>query len=90
MYAAIVTVTIDAGREDAALQMLQSQIVPMVKQSPGFVSGVWLDPVGGKGLSVVVFESEEHARAVAPPVGCQPDMPVTIDSVEFRGVAARA
>jgi hypothetical protein len=37
--------------------------------APGFVSGYWLEPIDGVGLSIVVFETKEHAdKAVAYPL----------------------
>src|SRR5438876_10448060 len=44
MHAALVSVTIDTGKEDEARRLLNEQIVPMVKGSPGFVAGYWFAP----------------------------------------------
>ena len=91
MYAAFVTVTIDAGKEAEAREMLATQVVPMVKQADGLVAGYWGEPVDGRGLSVVVFDTEEHARAAAPPAGMRPPgSPVVVDTVDFREVIATA
>ena len=91
VYAAFVTVTIDAGKEAEARELLASQIVPMVKQSAGLIAGYWGEPVDGRGLSVVVFDSEEHARAAAPPAGVRPPgAPVVVETVDFREVIATA
>lgn len=92
MYAVLVNVTIDAGKEDEAERSLNDQLLPMLKSSPGFVAGYWLAPEGNTGWSIVVFDTEENARAVAPPIGSRPpgDVPVTIDQVEFREVIASA
>jgi hypothetical protein len=91
MYAALVTVSIDAGREAEAQEMLTSQVIPMVKQSDGLVAGYWTEPQGGKGVSVVIFDTEEHARAAARPAGMRPPgAPVVVDTVEFRHVIATA
>jgi hypothetical protein len=43
-------------------QVLRDETLPMLSALPGFVTGWWLAPVGGKGLAVVVFESEEAVR----------------------------
>ena len=59
----------------------------MVKASAGFIAGYWLEPKDGKGFSFVVFESEDQARKVAPPVGTSPTAGVTVVTVEFRPVA---
>jgi len=91
MYAALVSVTIDAGKEDEARQVLTEQIVPMVKASPGFVAAYWMEPQGGKGWSIAIFDTEENARATAPPAGTRPPgAPVTVDYVEFREIIASA
>jgi hypothetical protein len=91
MYAALVSVSIDAGKEDEARVMLSEQIVPLVKSSAGFVAGYWMAPEDSKGWSVVIFDTEEHARASAPPAGMRPEgAPVVVDFVQFREVIASA
>lgn len=91
MYAAFVTVTIDPGKDAEAQAMLASQVVPMVKQSEGLIAGYWGEPLDGKGLSVVIFDTEEHARAAAPPAGMRPPgSPVVVDTVDFREIIATA
>jgi hypothetical protein len=37
----------------------------LVLRVPGFVSAYWLAPVDGVGLSVIVFETKEHAETAA-------------------------
>ena len=42
--------------------MLNDQVIPVVKQLPGFQRGVWLrSEDGSTGMGIVVFDSEEHA-----------------------------
>ena len=91
MHAIVVTVTI--SDYEAARQELHDRVIPTVKQMPGFVSGYWLAPSDSKGLSIAVFDSEEHANAMAAqlrdgafPV---PDA-VTFESVDVREVAGSA
>ena len=88
MHAALVTVTIDPAQ--AARVALEEQVVPMVRSAPGFVAGYWVDPVDGKGLSFVVFESEAQARQTAPPAGASPAPGVTVDSTQILEVVAHA
>jgi hypothetical protein len=88
MYAALVSVTIDPAQADASRSMLNEQVVPMVKAAPGFVAGYWTEPENGRAFSMVVFESEEQARAVAPPKGSSPAAGVVVDTLEFREVIA--
>ena len=70
--------------------MLNERIVPMVSAAPGFVAGYWLEPVDGQGLSIIVFESEDAARAAAPEPGPGPNPGVTMETVEIRTVVASA
>ena len=89
MHAVVIQVTIhdfDRGR-----QMLENRIVPTVKGAPGFVAGYWTRS-GDSGLSMVVYESEEAARAVAEQIQSMglPDDAVTVDGVEVCEVVASA
>jgi hypothetical protein len=90
VHAALVTVTIDPAHQDEAAATLKTDIVPMVSAAPGFVAGYWLKPVGGKAPGIVLFETEEQARQLAPPVGSTPTPGVTVDSVGFYEVEASA
>lgn len=87
MHAVVATVRIadiDAAR--ASLADLRLKLVP---RAPGFVSACWLEPVDNVGMSVIIFDSREHAeQAVAYPV---PPLPgVTPLTVEIREVFASA
>jgi hypothetical protein len=78
---------------DRARKGLQEQTVPGVSQAPGFVAGYWTRSGDNRGLAMVVFESEDAARAVAEQLRSQgpPDPEaVTIDNVEVREVVAHA
>lgn len=90
MHAALVAVTIDPDQADAARSALDSQVVPMVKASPGFIAGYWFEPIDGTSYSVVLFDTLEHARQTAPPAGASPTPGVTVTNVEFREVTAHA
>lgn len=63
MYALAVNVTIESGKEDEAQEALRSNIIPRVKQSPGLVAGYFMQPGGGYGYSLLIFDSEENANA---------------------------
>jgi hypothetical protein len=87
MYAVVSTVRVeDVTVARAALADLRLELVP---RAPGFVSAYWLEPVDGIGLSVIVFQTREHAeQAAAYPV---PPLPgVTPQTVEIREVYASA
>lgn len=89
MHAVVVKVTIndlEGGR-----QMLEEQVVPRVKQAPGFVAGYWTSAEDNSGLSMMVFESAETADGAVQFIKSQPqNEAVTIDTVEVREVVASA
>ncbi len=89
MHAVVVRVTV--RDVETAQTGLQEQVVPRVRQSPGFVAGYWTRS-DGQGLSMVVFESEEDARQAADQVKANmpPGDAVTLDDVEVREVVASA
>jgi hypothetical protein len=92
MYGVVVRVQIEAGRGDEATTMLHETVVPQVKAMDGFVRGVWLRSTDGTmGRGVVLFETEEQARAAAdsaprPPAGG----PVDFQGAEVVEVVAEA
>jgi hypothetical protein len=88
MHAVLVSVKINDF--DKALEELKEQVVPRVSQAPGFIAGYWFEPAGDQGWSVVLFESEEAARAAADRIPGQPPENVTIQNVDVRGVVANA
>ena len=91
MHAVVSNVTIHDF--DRARKSLQEQTVPGVSQAPGFVAGYWTRSEDNRGLAMVVFESEDAARAAAEQLRSQgpPDPEaVTLDSVEVREVVANA
>ena len=90
MHAVLVSVSVDAEAIESAQATLRDQIVPTVAKEPGFVAGYRLEPENGKGISLVVFETEEQARQAAPSVGPAPAPGATIESVELRAVVANA
>jgi hypothetical protein len=90
MHAALVTLTIDPDQAPAAAGALTNDILPRVSSAPGFVAGYWLEPVDSKGFSMVVFETEDQARASVPPTGDWTAPGVTIDAVDIRRVAVNA
>jgi hypothetical protein len=90
VHAALVTLTIDQDEAPAAASALVNDILPAVRSAPGFVAGYWLEPAGGQGFSMVLFDTEEQARESAPPVSDWAAPGVTINGVEVRRVAANA
>jgi hypothetical protein len=84
-----VVINVTVHDADAATSALRNQVVPQVSQAPGFVAGYWVGLEGGRGSSVVVFESEDVARSAAAQAQAPGDF-VTFDSVEVGEVVANA
>jgi hypothetical protein len=93
MQAVVTHVTIDPNRIDDAEELLRSIVMPRASSAKGFVSGVWTHKPDGKGLSVVVFETEDDAKALVSAMQASPPpdgSPTTIDTVEVYTVAGTA
>jgi hypothetical protein len=87
MYAVVVNVSITDIEE--AQRELREEVVPMVTQVPGFVSGVWMEDGEGKGHSVAVLETKEAADAMAQQVRSS-SMSVAVADVSVHEVFAHA
>ncbi|MFF3767631.1 hypothetical protein ACFYYR_26615 [Streptomyces sp. NPDC001922] len=90
MHAVLVTLTIEPVLAPVAAAALMEDIMPSVRSAPGFIAGYWMEPVDGRGLSMVLFESEDEARAATPPAADWTAPGVTIEGTEIRRVAATA
>lgn len=89
MHAVVVTVTIKDF--EAGQQMLKDEVVPSVKQAPGFVTGYWTSAGDNSGMSMLVFETEENARGAAEFIRSQGGSDaVTLETIEVREVVASA
>jgi hypothetical protein len=91
MHAVVVKVSVKDA--PVATEFLRETVVPNVSQAPGFVAGYWVRLEGGdEGNSVIVFESDEAARAAADRlrenVGANPG--VTLNDVSVGEVVASA
>ena len=86
MHAMVVNV--DIGDVDAARKGLE-ELVPTTKAAGGFVAGYWIQLDDTHGASIAVFQTEDQARAVAPPAGGGMDG-VTIAGVQIGEVLASA
>jgi hypothetical protein len=87
MHAVVVKVILNDLQ--AAESMLREQLVPRVSQAPGFVTGHWTRK-DNTGLSMVVFESEDAAKAMSEQVKSMVSDAVTLEDVEVREVVAHA
>ncbi len=63
-HALVSQVSLDGFRPEDAERMLTDQVIPAVKQLPGFQRGVWLRSADDStGMGIVVFGSEADATA---------------------------
>jgi len=63
MYAAIGVWNMEADNWEEQQRALHEEIVPLVSQSPGFVSGYWMaDRTTAKTYTTIIFEGEEAAQ----------------------------
>jgi hypothetical protein len=85
MHAVIVMVTVNDS--EAATSHLREEVVPGVKQAPGLVAGYWTRE-GDSGIGMVVFESEDAAKAMSERVPTMVTDAVTLNSVDVREVVA--
>ena len=93
MHAVFGQVKVDTTREEDARKLLAEIVVPMSKGLPGFKGGHWTREVGGDaGHSMLLFDSEENARAGAARIqeGPPPGAPVSFVSVAVCEVVAEA
>jgi hypothetical protein len=93
MHALVTRVTIHDA--DRTREVLTSQVVPQASGAPGFKTGYWTWHTDGgelNGLAMMIFDSEENARAVGDRISAVADASddVTLDSVEVREVVASA
>jgi hypothetical protein len=87
MHAVVVRVTVNDPEN--AEQRLQEEVVPRASSAPGFQAGYWTRD-GQSGLSMVLFDSEENARAAAERIPTTVPEGVTFEGVEVREVVASA
>ena len=93
MYAALIEVDVAGVDPEQGLQALRGQIVPAIKALPGFHSGTWLTGgATGTGLSLTLWDTEEHAAAMAERFGpgSSPAADASVVRCEVREVAATA
>ena len=87
MNAVVVRVTFNDV--EAAEAMLHEEVVPTVKQVPGFVAGWWTrDQDKTNGMGVIIFESEEAAQGVKQRLESN-EGPGGSDNIELQGIEVR-
>jgi hypothetical protein len=87
MHAVVVRVTIQD--REAAEGALRDTVIPRVSQAPGFVTGYWTTK-DGKGLSMIVFDSEDAATGASEMIPATVPDAVTLEDVEVREVVGHA
>ena len=86
-----VAVRVSISDVESAQKALKETVVPRVSGAPGFVAGYWTrSEDGSNGQSMLVFESEDAAKAVADQLGSIVPEAVTLESAEVREVVASA
>jgi hypothetical protein len=88
----VVLINVTLNDPEAARAYLESDIVPNVKQAPGFVAGYWYGDEGQrKGAATIAFDSEENANALLSMLRDQEGPGhATIDNIEVQEVVASA
>jgi hypothetical protein len=86
MHAVVVRVSI---KDESATTDLKENVVPRVSQAPGFVAGYWTRKEQS-GLSMIVFESEDAAKAASDQIPSTVPDTVELQDVEVREVVANA
>jgi Antibiotic biosynthesis monooxygenase len=92
MHAVVGEVKIDPSREEEARKALSEIVVPRAKLMPGFVGGTWCRALqDNRGISVLIFESEQAANAAAEQMreGPPPGTPATFVSADVFEVIAQ-
>jgi len=93
MYAVLIEVNADESHVEAARRYLPKVAAPTAREA-GAKGGYWLAPQNGRGLSVVVFDTEDEARATAShfevgkPADPTGEVGVIVKTVEVREVLA--
>ena len=90
MHAVITRATIHDLEQ--ARQFLSDQGIPQLRQASGFVKGNWVALDESNGTGMIIFESEEAARAGAEMIRANPPAgdAVTISSIEVGEVVGEA
>jgi hypothetical protein len=88
MHAVVIHVNIEDF--DRARTNLQENVVPQVRQAPGFVAGYWTQLAEDRGIGMMVFDSENSARAAAEQARSAPRVAAEITDIQIAEVVAHA
>jgi hypothetical protein len=91
MFAVVVREAGNAAQIDAGSSIVRDRVAPQVREAPGFVSALWMSDRSGGTLNVLVFESEQSARAALEAARSAPRPPfMHVESVDLFSVLASA
>jgi hypothetical protein len=95
MYAVVGTWTMAPGRWEEQVRGLHEQVVPQVRQVPGFVAGYWLGNRGeSRTYTLILFEDGESAQHFRALVESDPmnreQAGVSLESLVLAEVVAEA
>jgi len=88
MHATIVHVNIHDEAE--AKRALDQEVIPMLRGAPGFLGAYFVAVDDTHGVSIQVFETEQQAKAAAPPETGPGVGGVKLDRVQFGHVIGAA
>ena len=90
MFAVVVRESGEPEALNASGQHLETNVIPRVRQGPGFVTALWMTDRSGHTLNVLVFESEDAARAALERVRSAPrPNSLHLDSADIHQVLAK-
>jgi hypothetical protein len=91
MFAVVVRESGEPEMIDGSGPHLETNVLPRTREAPGFVSALWMTDKGGGTLNILVFESENAARAALEPVRNAPrPSSMRLEGAEVYEVLARA
>jgi hypothetical protein len=88
MHAVVTQVTIEDF--ESARANLHEQVVPRASQAPGFVAGYWTRLADDRGIGIMVFESEDAAKAAQEQVRSAPRVGASVADLQVAEVVAHA
>ena len=89
-YAVVMHVKLpEQGDDEEGLKMLTEIVVPHAKSQEGFQNGTWVNDRTGDGMGIVVFATEEQAKAAQEALKPPPGGPELVSS-EIYAVGAQA
>lgn len=91
MFAVVVREAGDAAQIERSGPMVSERVAPQLRETPGFVSALWMSDGSGGTLNVLVFDSEGAARGALEAARAAPRPPfMHVESVDLFSVLASA